>query len=59
MVRGDDIIAVIDGEMAGWYPAYWERTTAKQVISTNALSVEKIDKFLQSWLKELWMEELR
>ena len=31
LVRGDDIVGIIDWETAGWYPLYWEYTSAHQV----------------------------
>lgn len=31
LVRGDDIVGIVDWETAGWYPSYWEYTTACQV----------------------------
>lgn len=31
LVRGDDIVAIVDLETAGWYPSYWEYTSAYQV----------------------------
>ncbi|KAL4862897.1 hypothetical protein BDV12DRAFT_190078 [Aspergillus spectabilis] len=37
----------------------WERTTAKQAVPTNAFWVYKIDRFVQPWPKELFMEKLR
>ncbi|PTU20112.1 hypothetical protein P175DRAFT_0510055 [Aspergillus ochraceoroseus IBT 24754] len=31
LIHGDDIVGIIDWETAGWYPSYWEYTSAHQV----------------------------
>lgn len=36
LARGDDIVGIIDWETAGWYPSYWEYTTACQVNPQNS-----------------------
>lgn len=59
MVRGDDIVGIIDWETAGWYPSYWEYTSAYQVNPQNSFWVHEIDKFLQSMPEELEMERAR
>jgi aminoglycoside phosphotransferase (APT) family kinase protein len=35
LVRGDNIVGIVDWETAGWYPPYWEYTTALQVNIMN------------------------
>jgi thiamine kinase-like enzyme len=46
LARGDKIIGIIDWETAGWYPSYWEYTTACYVNRQNYFWREEIDKFL-------------
>ncbi|KAH2976247.1 hypothetical protein KXW58_007137 [Aspergillus fumigatus] len=59
LVRGDDIVGIIDWETAGWYPSYWEYTSAHQVNPQNSFWVKEIDKFLQPMPEELAMERIR
>ncbi|KAH3488412.1 hypothetical protein KXW06_006040, partial [Aspergillus fumigatus] len=59
LVRGDDIVGIIDWETAGWYPSYWEYTSAHQVNPQNSFWVKEIDKFLQPMPEELAMEQIR
>ena len=59
LVRGDEIIGIIDWETAGWYPSYWEYTTAWQVNPRNYFWRDEIDKFLEPMHKELEMEMIR
>lgn len=59
LVRGEDIVSLIDWETAGWYPSYWEYTCAYQVNPQNTFWVNEIDKFLQPMPDELAMERLR
>ncbi|EAW22828.1 aminoglycoside phosphotransferase family protein [Aspergillus fischeri NRRL 181] len=59
LVRGDEIVGIIDWETAGWYPSYWEYTSAYQVNPQNSFWVHEIDKFLQPMPEELAMERIR
>jgi fructosamine-3-kinase len=59
LVRGDDIVGIVDWETAGWYPSYWEYTTACQVNPQNSFWIHEIDKFLVSMPRELEMEHIR
>jgi aminoglycoside phosphotransferase len=59
LVRGGDIVGIVDWETAGWYPSYWEYTTAQQVNPQNSFWVHEIDKFLQPMPEELAMERIR
>ncbi|EZF35249.1 hypothetical protein TMEN_5755 [Trichophyton mentagrophytes] len=59
LVRGDNIASIIDWQTAGWYPSYWEYTTAHQVNPRNFFWGEEIDKFLQPMPQELEMERMR
>ena len=57
--RGDEIVGIVDWETAGWYPSYWEYTSAHQVNPQNSFWINEIDKFLQPMPKELAMEKIR
>lgn len=59
LARGDEIVGIVDWETAGWYPAYWEYTSACQVNPQNSFWIHEIDKFLQPWPEELAMERIR
>lgn len=59
LARGDDIVGIIDWETAGWYPSYWEYTSAYQVNPQNSFWINEIDKFLQPMSEELAMEQIR
>ncbi|KAI2707281.1 hypothetical protein CBS147332_6935 [Penicillium roqueforti] len=59
LVRGDDIVGIIDWETSGWYPSYWEYTTAHQVNPYNPFWVHEIDKFLQPMPEDLAMDQVR
>ena len=59
LVRGDKVEGIVDWETAGWFPAYWEYTTAYQVNPQNYFWRESIDLFLDPFPSELIMEEMR
>lgn len=59
LARGNDLVAIVDWETAGWYPSYWEYTSAYQVNPQNSFWVEEIDKFLTPMPEELAMERIR
>ncbi|KAG2415381.1 hypothetical protein HFD88_006572 [Aspergillus terreus] len=59
LARGDNIVGIVDWETAGWYPSYWEYTSAYQVNPQNSFWIYEIDKFLQPMPAELAMERLR
>jgi hypothetical protein len=59
IVRGDTLVGLIDWETAGWYPSYWEYTTACQDIPQNSFWANEIDKFLQPMPEELAMDQFR
>lgn len=59
LVRGDEVVGIIDWETAGWYPSYWEYTTACQVNPRNDFWRDEIDNFLEARPKALLMEQLR
>ncbi|GKZ80700.1 hypothetical protein AnigIFM56816_004926 [Aspergillus niger] len=59
LARGDTIVGIIDWETAGWYPSYWEYTTACQVNPQNSFWINEIDKFITPMPDELAMERIR
>ena len=59
LVRGDTVVGIVDWESAGWYPAYWEYTTACQVNPANPFWREEIDRFLDPRPAEQAMENIR
>ena len=52
LVKGGKVVALIDFEMAGFYPEYWEYTTA---MNSNYIKGwrEEINKFLTPYPREL------
>ena len=59
LVRGEKVVGIVDWETAGWYPYYWEFTTASQVNYRNEMWADYIDKFLEPRREELRMERIR
>ncbi|KAF2007407.1 kinase-like protein [Amniculicola lignicola CBS 123094] len=59
LASGDKIVGIIDWETAGWYPSYWEYTTAWNVNPQNQFWRDEVDKFLQPMHEELEMEKIR
>jgi aminoglycoside phosphotransferase len=59
LVRGDEVAAIIDWECAGWFPNYWEYTSAWYSNLTRAEWQENLDKFLDTFPGELEMERVR
>ena len=59
LVRGDTVVGIVDWEMAGWYPAYWEYTAACQVNLANPFWRAEIDRFLDPQPAEQAMEQIR
>lgn len=60
LVRDDRIVGIIDWEMSGWYPHYWEYTSLK--IASYIVNVfwdDKIDEFLHPLPDELQMDRVR
>ncbi|KAF2814337.1 kinase-like protein [Mytilinidion resinicola] len=47
LVKGDDVVGIIDWDTAGWYPEYWEYTTASNVSPYNEFWKDEICKFLE------------
>ena len=59
LAKGDRIVGIVDWETAGWFPSYWEYTTACQVNPQNSFWIDEIDKFLEPFLVEQAMEKIR
>ncbi|KAK2606719.1 hypothetical protein N8I77_005450 [Diaporthe amygdali] len=60
LVRDDKIVGIIDWEMSGWYPHYWEYTSLKiGSYLVNPAWDENIDKFLSPFPDDLKMEKVR
>lgn len=59
IARGDDVVGIIDWETAGWWPEYWEYTSAWHVNPYNEFWREHVDTFLEPKVEELDMERLR
>lgn len=59
MVRGDDVVGIIDWETAGWFPPYWEYSCARYVNFRNEFWADYVDRFLEPMPYELRMEAVR
>lgn len=59
LVSGDEVVGIIDWETAGWYPSYWEYTTAWNVNLQNPFLQDEVEKFPEPMPEELAMETLR
>ncbi|KAK3077698.1 hypothetical protein LTS18_009541 [Coniosporium uncinatum] len=59
LVNGDQVTAIIDWETAGWYPEYWEYTTACQVNPRNPWWRDELDKFLEPFPEASEMDKIR
>jgi hypothetical protein len=59
MVEGDEVTGIVDWETAGWFPAYWEYTCAKNVNFRNQFWADEVDVFLEPRPYELKMEKIR
>ncbi|KAK6844721.1 kinase-like protein [Apiospora arundinis] len=59
MVKGDEVVGLLDWEIARWFPPYWEYTCAKCINSQNVFWAEEVDKFLEPMPYESKMEGIR
>ncbi|KAL8923766.1 MAG: hypothetical protein Q9208_004414 [Pyrenodesmia sp. 3 TL-2023] len=59
LARGDEVVGIVDWDTAGWYPSYWEYTTAWHVNPFNDFWQEEVDNFLEPMPRELAMEQTR
>lgn len=59
LIRGDQVVGIVDWEFAGWYPYYWEYTSAWYGNLTRQAWQDMIIKFLDPYPEELKMEITR
>lgn len=59
IVRDDRVVGIIDWEFAGWYPNYWEYTSAWCGNVVRPTWQEMLPKFLDTFPEELKMEVAR
>ncbi|KAF2455782.1 kinase-like domain-containing protein [Lineolata rhizophorae] len=59
LVRDGCVVGIIDWEMAGWYPKYWEYTSAWHVNPFALWWKQEVGNFLDTYPAELEMEKLR
>jgi hypothetical protein len=59
LASGDEVVGIVDWETAGWYPEYWEYTSAWNVNPQNRFWRAEVDKFLEPFPDELEMEKTR
>lgn len=60
LVRDDRIVGIIDWEMSGWYPHYWEYTSLRLgSYLVNPVWDDNVEKFLDPCPDELKMEKIR
>ncbi len=48
LVKDDNIVGIIDWEMAGWYPDYWESTSAWHVNHMDEYWRPEVEKILDA-----------
>ncbi|KAK1824809.1 hypothetical protein LTR12_000866 [Friedmanniomyces endolithicus] len=59
LCRGDEVVGIIDWETAGWFPPYWEYTTAWNVNPRNTFWQKEVGKFLTPLPHALKMDTIR
>ncbi|KPM45239.1 hypothetical protein AK830_g1292 [Neonectria ditissima] len=59
IVRGDQIVGIIDWEFSGWYPHYWEYTSAWCSQKMRKEWQDLLGDFLEPFSEELEMEKIR
>lgn len=59
LVKGDDIVGIVDWDTCGWYPEYWEYTSARNVNPFNEFWKDEIPKFLDEYPDAASMEAIR
>jgi len=59
LAQGDRVTGIVDWETAGWYPSYWEYTSACYVNPWNLWWRDYIDAFIEPIPDALHMETLR
>jgi thiamine kinase-like enzyme len=59
LASGDEITGIIDWETAGWYPSYWEYSTASNVNPQNQFWRDEVERSFKPMPEELEMEKVR
>jgi Phosphotransferase enzyme family len=59
LVERDKVVGIVDWDTCGWYPEYWEYTTAWNVNPYNEFWRGEVGKFVQEYPEALKMEEIR
>ncbi|KAI0020266.1 protein kinase-like domain-containing protein [Xylariomycetidae sp. FL0641] len=59
LVKGDDVVGIIDWETAGWLPYYWEYSCAWNTNPQNQFWQSEVDRFLTPLPHELKMDNIR
>lgn len=59
LVRGDDVVGIVDWETAGWFPSYWEYTCARNVNPHNLFWADEVDRFMDPMPRELEADRVR
>lgn len=59
LVRRDEVVGIIDWETAGWFPSYWEYSSAKNSNYYNVVWAEEVDGYLTTMPHELEMDRIR
>ncbi|KAI0380627.1 kinase-like protein [Hypomontagnella monticulosa] len=57
LIRNGRVVGILDWEISGWYPPYWEYTSACYLPIPTWLEI--VDKFLDPYPEELKMETTR
>lgn len=59
LVKDDKVVGIVDWETAGWYPPYWEYTSAKHPNPQNRWWQDEVDNFIAPELEALEAETIR
>lgn len=59
LIRDDNVVAIIDWEFSGWYPHYWEYTSAYYGNISRTGWQDELCNFLETFPAELEMERTR
>ncbi|KAI3399148.1 hypothetical protein diail_7727 [Diaporthe ilicicola] len=59
LVKDDKVVGIVDWETAGWYPSYWEYTSAKHPNPQNSWWQDEVDRFIPSEPEALEVEAIR
>lgn len=59
LVKDDKVVGIVDWETAGWYPPYWEYTSAKHPNPQNRWWQDEVDRFITPVPEALEVEAIR